>query len=301
MNLNFLVLNFLRILNDNEDSIKATSEVIQEFFIRQSILFDVFTFGDVLKPIDEILKILNETVEVKKFKCVNKIGINHVFNQSAIIFIENALIADDLQSVARLKNEFPKNLKFLLICDDLIFVSTEKKIFYTIEGRIWQFSFYLNSINSTMQLFTSSWFDEKSCNTPTIFYVNFFDKKKWMKKLENYEKFSNFHRCMIPNFFLNNLVLFYKNEVDGKFQGFLLDIFNMMAQVGNFTPYYQAAELNTKNFTPVRFDEIPQNGKILDSYIQLHTPLFERDNLKYYHFTTAFADAQYIFAITPGE
>ncbi|XP_070490016.1 uncharacterized protein [Chironomus tepperi] len=149
---------------------------------------------------------------------------------------------------------------------------------------------------------TLEWFTPKYCNKAQPVLVNVFDKInfRWQKPLIIPEKFNQFYGCMLTvdiahRFQHTHLTL------DGKPYGPVIDLFNGMAERGNFTPNYQQIQRTSIN-KEVTYDLRNTNfynfvPNVIISMPLMSDPKFFSD----WHYTTLFYEETVSFMLTPPE
>lgn len=295
----FLLFLILGIKSKSINTISlAISQIIQELFIKPEISFDILDFnskslkmGDIVKG---FLKVTNNmtSVEVKKSKTFQNIS------KSAVIFLKSFNDFQKLNQRVELKNKFPKKLKFLIFCQDLSISDIQKVVIKTLDfknrGHISQFEYFVTETKKEIILSTIEWFSEIACDLMQIKILGKFDKKfKTWKMLKVNEKFVNFHKCLIVD---------QKLEIDvdkfsGEPSGYMIEFTKILAQVGNFTPYFQFIYGNSL-FSSKR-ELKPIHGKVLIPHtMNLRQGINAMGNI---HFTSIIEDFRMIFVTTPGE
>lgn len=93
-----------------------------------------------------------------------------------------------------MKNVLTRKNQFLILSLEALKFS--KNFFSLVNSN----SFYLEIKKKFLELSTIEFFTSEACSFPQHKILNKFDilKNKWIKKLEKYEEFENFHECIIP-------------------------------------------------------------------------------------------------------
>jgi len=201
-----------------------------------------------------------------------------------------------IHKTTRLFNYYPKNFKFVIFIQNCgfeflkwnlrKFIQTQELSY--IPGSLEIFEFLLINDGDFLHLATIEWFTEEACNQPQLNVLNSFNKitQKWTKKLENYEKFKNFHSCKLAlglNVDQQNGAcwgtLISPNEKNNnyKIKGVGPKIFEILSTTLNFSP---------------RFYAIDNNDYVVDVYLPVFR--YEADALGLVHVTTTFAQARVV-------
>ncbi|CAG9799794.1 unnamed protein product [Chironomus riparius] len=117
-----------------------------------------------------------------------------------------------------------------------------------------QYTFFITNEADTVTLSTVEWYSPYGCNRPHFIKLNSFNKEtqKWNKKLQNYEKFLEYHNCelvmMIPIQDIDRTIQYtsgyaYIENLFGESQytiyGITPVIFNIASKLHNFSVYFQ--------------------------------------------------------------
>lgn len=280
-------------LNSIDLMSNAIFQVLEEFFIKKSIIFDVITFGEIKNTkIEQILneigkknagKFSSKLIKYQKHKDLNSL------NNSAIVFMKNGKTLDEFNAKVVLHNFFPKPLKFVIFIDD------SKNFFNQIRlvklsnnfGYIEEREFVICDDVVELKLLTFEWYTKDDCNYPSITIQDTFNKstQKWNKKLKNHEKFRNFHNCpVVASFPLDSPKMeFFINFKTKTAHGLMFDLHKSLAKAGNFSP--QISRSRTKR----------QDPRIQVKYDLKTTAIAST------HTTMTFNQNRFIFVITPSE
>ena len=184
----------------------SISDIIDEFFIKNQIQFDVIIGQGQSSSIYE--KILAEIRELNSYRLWSwKLEMNEKFGilSSSIILLDSCVDYLNLHLATSLENRFPKVLKFLIYIQNCqlndfkldlkVLIKNIKLSFMASEMEIFEF-IAINDVDQ-VHLVTIEWFTVTACNEPQLNVLNSFNKstQKWQKKLKNYKKFQNFHDC----------------------------------------------------------------------------------------------------------
>ncbi|KAG5670800.1 hypothetical protein PVAND_001038 [Polypedilum vanderplanki] len=197
--------NFRVQLNSRNSISVALTNVIDEFFIKQEILFDVVFVVPYSKNYPDIFdltltKIKNHRpISIKKFYPENYV--KNFLNSSSIIFIDWSVHKNlNLSKFFTVSKVDPRGLRFLLYyqnCSDV----TAKNTTFNDDSSTFPITLYSFIIchqdENTLNLVTHEWFEPGKCNQRQIKILNSFDleTKTWKNPLKNYQKFKNFNGC----------------------------------------------------------------------------------------------------------
>ena len=108
---------------------------------------------------------------------------------------------DSAYEVVRYQDE---PIKYFVLIPDLTYEQLKSSLVFSHYRRIiaqstavFMHSYFITNEIDTVTLSTVEWFSPEACNYSHLRKLNTFNKnsKKWNKKLENYEKFLNYHGC----------------------------------------------------------------------------------------------------------
>ncbi|KAG5672224.1 hypothetical protein PVAND_002366 [Polypedilum vanderplanki] len=229
------------------DSIsQAITDVIEEFYIKQDIKYNITVIQPVSSTYSEIID--------KTFMKMNKSQLifthnKRIISNETIIYVNSATIFFLDETMQEIENfDFRKyisvittnsiNLKFLtykVTCENL----NSSNVLYDKNVTKEAFSMYSYFIcqqnDETVDLLTHSWFEYNSCNKRKVITINRFDlkTKKWEKPLKNHQKFKNLNGCEIRIEEKSK----YCNRYDssGKLIAAYEPFWRMLAKYANFT------------------------------------------------------------------
>lgn len=136
-----------------------------------------------------------------------------------------------------------------------------------LSGSVLQYTFFITNEADTVTLSTVEWFSPYGCDTPHLVKLNTFNKTtlKWNTKLQNYEKFLNYHNCelvmLIPTqandktiFHTSGYALIdrYFGESHYEIFGITPIIFQIAAKLHNFTVFFQLGIMENKWITNLK-------------------------------------------------
>jgi len=193
----------------------------------------------------------------------------------AKIFIANSLSQhDEIEFFYITKSPYTAPLKSLFFFtnqkfEDLKYYFEEaysSRLLHLLWQRAFFFRFFVTNDHDFVTLSTAEWFMRR-CNSGSFEILNTFDKNssKWMKKLENYEKFMNFNGCELvmalpqPQITITyqwGYVKVYENLTGFNVYGVTPEIFKIAAQNFNFVAAYQPINIFDPNFM-----SLPYAGK----------------------------------------
>jgi hypothetical protein len=268
----------------------ALNDMIQAFYVNEKIEFDILVIGEsykaLLHVVDYMSKIFDKnvthTMKILTMKEKNFEVLASKLTRSTIILTtpdEFELFNEHIY----LSNEFPQKLKFFLYSYD--FEDFHSNLFLNTSSiSIDMHTFYMNENGyaGTIDLWTYEWFMPNNCNNVTEVMINRFVRAtgKWIRPLKNYIKFQNFHRC--PLVFDKTRNEITRNPFDRSLIGPHFEIFKILGEIANFTPYLGDELLNPNMFIFVSCYGFP---------------MYER--FRILHFVTYF-EAILAFIVSPG-
>jgi hypothetical protein len=248
--------------DSNSDLSKAISDIVRVLYFKEHISFDTIVYGKVtwktLDILDEFMKLSqNETLGHSVFY-FDPQSWHHYIDCSALFIINDLTSAVKMIQKVNLVNNLPANLKFLIYIQDLKLEDLQKipkKLldmqFY---GYFMLYTYFVITEQKEIMLVSSEWFTEQLCNEQQFVVLNRFDRKtkKWQNQRKIYQKFQNFHNCLIVNDLRIDISGDnYRNKVDGKLSGLIVDLAKVISQQGNFTVYQQATFLTSNGVEPI--------------------------------------------------
>ncbi|KAL7012940.1 hypothetical protein ACKWTF_015112 [Chironomus riparius] len=278
-------------------------EVVQEFYIKNEIQFDIVVINDRIKnqfELDFLIKNYG-TFAHRLSSIPNKLNGIFVTTNSAVILASSCADLNFINSKIFLANQFTKSFRFLIYIQNCKLNKLQNYIEYLVvkkqltfkKGLIENYEFLLINDGHFLKLTTIEWFTESACNHPQLVILNTFNKltQKWSKKLKIYEKFQDFHGCNLtlwvapdikPSLFAD--IIMEKDNHKGRVVGLIPQIFIDLSQKYNFVPKFQM------------FEE--EAGRLADVCFSVYRPSSGLDDM---HFTAPFMEIQDIILATPGE
>lgn len=305
---------------------KVLHDVVDEFLVKEKILFNIYLMKGQAVISSELL---NEFAikNCEKFKFFisyyDKKAESIAFKRTVIILLDRLddfLVFEMHSEISRFLNE---PIKFIIIAQNLTFsILSSHWIFATYKsldvfsGSIFHHSYFITVEEDTISLSAVEWFSQKACNHPHLIKLNSFDKKsmKWTSKLENYEKFFNFHGCelvlLLPApqrrtilFYVDGYAEVNDDQTNFNIRGLTPQVFKIASKVGNFTEAYQPVYIEYKDaykVTPNDITIILINGTYKLPQIFLSVGSVNLAN-KYARMSNAFVDLDVYFVTTPAE
>lgn len=295
--------------------VTALFDVINEFYLKPQLDFEILIFGRKSKDIDVLLNEVLRKCDAVRIKITS---ISHQKGKSTVLFPYNTIfLFDDVKSFFKFKKFalfnsgfHRKNAKFIVYCHNLKHNDIEKlminpRFHFLGEDDTELLMYYVvKRSKKEFELVTPEYFTKRVCRKLQLVTLNKFNvkKKKWIKNaLTIPEKFQKFHDCMIGVTAIPNFDGYTYDRLDGSLRGFYFDLVKILEQRGNFTAFYKIMEINLKTKPPT-VNEIPHQGFIFDSQLIFN----ERVNyvqffVKGLQFTTSTTEETVIFAITPAE
>ncbi|CAG9812356.1 unnamed protein product [Chironomus riparius] len=267
-------------------------DIVDEFILKENIQFNIFNVKIKSELIlDIISEFLAETNERFKYRIkslqhgwINYLASSFIFLES----LEDFSVLEKLSIVKRMNHQPVKYFVFILDSTFKQLKNSNVYNFYRVipyfEGSIFQYSYFITNEAETVTLSTVEWFSPYGCNRQYLLKLNRFVKKsqKWKTKLENYEKFLNYHKCELVMFLpvplpdgliahtsgfsipINNLTNFI-------IYGITPEIFKIAAQVNNFTVAFQPGRMDLNYFSKGDQDFSPKyvdiNGTHKDAQV----------------------------------
>jgi hypothetical protein len=184
----------------------AFREVITEFYVKSQILFDIIIIKSNFENFNEkIFSGIKEQNSYVLYSLRQELNLQYNVKQSAIIFVSSCNDFMAIHSTFKFNNRFQKNFKFLIYVENCETEYIESNLEYFIKtqeltfsfGTLEVFEFLLINDKAFLHLAAIEWFTKAACNKPQLKVLNSFNKTthKWIKMLENYEKFQDFHGC----------------------------------------------------------------------------------------------------------
>ncbi|CAG9805812.1 unnamed protein product [Chironomus riparius] len=196
---------------------------------------------------------------------------------------------------------YPKAFKFLIYIHkcDLGFLTRNIKALTKgdklsfLNGRLENYEFIIVNDNDLIHLLTIEWFTDTACNQPQLIVLNSFNTitQKWNKTLENYEKFVDFHGCMLKlGLIVSHVDNCYgsmrppdQNKETIETNGIIPEVFRIAAQKLKFTPALSVTD-----------DE-----NDVDVYVEIKRMTTSAEG--WLHMTSTFLEIRDIIVATPGE
>ncbi|KAG5672142.1 hypothetical protein PVAND_002296 [Polypedilum vanderplanki] len=279
---------------------QAITDVIEEFFIKQNIKFNI----RVIQPVSSTYsQIIDETLtKMKKSQLVYTTN-QKIKSNKTKIFLKSAAVLfvdETMQKIEKL--ELTKNInlisvnsinsKFLIYketCGNLI----SSNVLYDnniTRAAFSMYSYFICQQNyETINLLTHSWFEYNSCDKRKVLTINRFDlkTKKWKKPLKNHQKFKNLNGCEI--IIKESTSYYYRYDRSGKLIAAYEPFWRMLAKYANFTLrmkdmhqtnahciiYYIRKEREravASPFTSISVDLITTSGESFSDYEKLLLP-----------------------------
>ena len=285
---------------------QAINEVVDEFYNKIQIQFDIVTISDNPRKFSLSNDVLIASNGIKNSHRLSSFSNNFYgfipIHNSAIILSSTINYFRFININFILPNQFTKSFKFLIFIEncEISFIRSQIKYFVKnrqltfLPGSIENFSILLINNNDILYLASIEWFTESACNHPQLIILNTFNKttQKWSKKLQNYEKFQNFHNCVLTmsistDTYLTafaNIVMDSDNH-KGKVIGLIPRVFMDISRKYNFIPKFK------------KFDDEPKDSSEVCFIITRMNSVIELE----IHFTSSFLELKDIILATPGE
>lgn len=281
--------------------ITAINELIDEFYIKHNISYEIINYGDEVYQNNLVNNLIKSNKEYSKFKLKhikNTTAWNHRLTQSAIIFINDTEQQLFFLSQSILDNDFHVNFRFIFILKNGENLKKLVKFNFTnimnvTDGHMVQFSYFVTKSAEKIELYTVDWFQENLCSLPSMILYNVFNTtaKTWRNKLSA-NKFKNFNKCMIVIPARINSIYCNVNKVVG-LQGVLPEIARIAAKKVNFVFNYQLIVIKNNSLHVV-------NNSILTPHIEKYS-VISITRKKAVHTTTSISEMPFVFLTPLGE
>lgn len=151
--------------------------------------------------------------------------------------------------------------------------------------------YFLVENQNLIDLVTYEWFSEKHCHKKYVKAINSFNKtsQNWTFNLTSLEKFRNLHKCLIIT---ETGQIQYPHSIDRKLTGFLFELFDIVAQHGNFLAHRQPNQ---------RFFKYFKHNALYDPDVKIFTDSLMSIIFERYHLTTTFGEIVNNFMISSAE
>lgn len=304
LNLGFLAhlsVNYTEIANTNAIA-QAISDVIDELYVKDNISFDIYISGLKTRPLEDIAtEILKRNGG--KYACkINKfIDMSYQEISKSIIYLAQVdpFYSNIQQINVRHNSNSTQVQKILIYLKDFTFVQKpENKVPFDEQSKKSDLhNYFITSlINSSEILLIKNYVTTSSAKIHQIgpSVINIFNKKslKWRNKVESLRNFDlDLKNYYVHINFNRMLRLEGYTERDGKVKGVFVDIFNIVAERGKFTPLYSFSSVQPSNepLTPCQTIQIEPSLKLSTEHF---SPPFSIE-------TTAFSEEKFGFIITP--
>jgi len=264
---------------------KAIRDIAEEFYVKNQIQFDFVAVSEDSRRFDQLICHLLAENETESSHRLSSFSSNirgfFALDNSAIILSFSCQDLAFVNFFFFLSNLFTQDFKFLIYVEDCKLDLLENNINHFIKnlqltihkGSIEQYEYLLINDGDFLYLATVEWFTKVACNQVQLKVLNSFNKitQKWTNKLENYEKFQDFHGC--------NLRMWI--PPDSKFTGLAPHVFIDISQKYNFKPKFQAKD---------------EEAEVCFNVFRLGPDMYWT-----VHFTSSFMEIRDIILVTPGD
>ena len=259
--------------NSNVTTIsKVLHDIVDVFLTKQKLTFNINVFNKITRFQQEILTDFASNAGEKFRYFIMHDDLtrqeHQILIRSHIIFINSFYdfkYIDAFYGVFRRQNE---PVKYFVFIPNITFDELKESSVYShytpldvYSTSIFQNSYFITNEMETVTLSSVEWFSSQACNYPHLIKLNTFNKKSmtWTTKLENYEKFLNYHGCelvfMVPAATDDGVVLtvcgYAKPVKDSRkysIHGISPIIFEIASKFNNFRPYYQIVVIDYQWF-----------------------------------------------------
>jgi len=304
-------------------SLIALNDVV-DIFYNGSIPFNILFHENKTYKNSELLheKFLAQNNEKFSFR-INEMRGQDIFHKiSAIIFVYSCDFYKLIHWTQIPLNIFQRTLKYLVYIEDCrlkqvknylkMFIKQHKLTFF--RSMIEVFELLLIDDDDYLHLMTIEYFTKEVCNEPQLNILNSFNKttQKWTKRLENYEKFRNFHGCELvmmasynPKEGRNWMNLIF-NEESITPVGLVPHMFELIKKVANYKTGYEFIYPKgpstfhcTQKYIRMYIDNATHNNpNVCFSFSRSDAYSIEHWEL---HYMTPFMEIREVIVTTPGE
>ncbi|CAG9810205.1 unnamed protein product [Chironomus riparius] len=276
---------------DFSDIPKVLHDITDEFLLNRHDQLNIFIFNSKLQVLHDIannfMAQLNETFQLQ-FSTFQSLRVQNVINLMfpTFLFIDDIFMFEHIElafDVVNFQNRpikhfvFIANFTFNQLASSEIFNYFKRLL--VIGSGVFTFTYFITDEIESVTLSTVEWFSPQACHRPQLHKLNTFDKnsQKWNSKLEDYEKFEDFHSCelvmMLPVPLIDSFVyhssgfaIVNDDETDFEVKGISPVIFDIAGEHYGFRPAYQPVEIGPYWLINLNGDEsaepIPINYKI---------------------------------------
>jgi hypothetical protein len=213
----------------------AMSDVICEFYISNGINFDFIVYGESSNHMNDVIDGVTKQISRDKpvtLKHITEIEHwKHKIKQSAVIFVKSEVNLQMLHHKTKfqntkievIKNAVPESLKFLVYIDELKsfqklhdFVTAESDPLIMMPAEMRFYEFFMTDDDKFINLTANLLYSEEKCGSFVPKLLNQYEKKssRWVKKLENFNHFDNFHGCLLQFVSEFHSSLYIEDRVD---------------------------------------------------------------------------------------
>ena len=252
--LKFLLLLQLGFFGEAKRSLvpQAILQLVQNHYGDSAVKIEVLYNSDRIEVLDDTLKLLSGTRELKITKIYSEINnktYSDTWNDKTILFFDTLVNFLNFEPgiIERIREKKQVEINFLVYCEDL----TKKKLQAVItENNL--FESFLIEENGEVSLHTMSLFTSEHCKISQLIETNRFStsETKWLTEKFLSMEVDNFHGCeLVFTFFTQSKLPFVEYQSDGdefgngkdvnrKVQGALVEMIEALSTNLNFTVRY---------------------------------------------------------------
>lgn len=279
-------------------------EVIEEFYVKSQIRFDIIIYGKSSKT----SKIINGIGKLNLGKFAHRINTVNAskkkkylkLNVSALVLVSSSNFLWKAVNNMFVLNYFNSPVKHLVYCHNLnkSFLKKYPKEMSDVFSRTAISHYFLTNETKSYELLTFERFKSGKiyCKRPELITINKFSKNssKWSKKFADYQKHTNYNNCTLtysdratqsPNFYLS--------KYTSRPQGFHVDLIEIVSIVKNFKVDYIIKKYSATD------DE--QHIALGNADVELTQAFNNIVSATQLQITTTFKQVRYRIVITPGE
>lgn len=240
--------------NDEIAMAQAVSDVIQEFYVKQNINFNILMLT---KKHSRMNFVVNEVAKRNiMFSRLARFTLRgYIEITSSTIFFVDQNFLNNFHNRIVLGNGISSFMKMLVVFDGKIRPPVSRILTFRIHNKVELFEYLLYNKGDKLILASYDWFSRSRCNSLTNVIINEFLKTsfRWRLKLRNREKFRNFHGCML---IIAQLLGTYV-DTDGELHGEIFDIMDIVGKKTNFSVYRQLSKITSG------VELVPHNERVL--------------------------------------
>jgi len=188
---------------------KVLHDIAAKFLPNQNTEINIFMFESNLSVLEDIatdfMTTANETFAYR-LRAFNDLHMYFVLllRTTTFLFLDDIFMFEYIEKVFEVIHFHHQPIKHFAFIPYLTFDELNSSQIYDYYKRlpvmgsgVFVHAYFITNEIDTVTLSTVEWFSPYGCHRPILHKLNTFDKKtqKWTSKLENYDKFLNYHNC----------------------------------------------------------------------------------------------------------